>query len=421
MKSRNRILFAVGRFVSLMGTNMYQFAAGLYVLKITGSGTRFALTLVLGTLPRVLAAPFAGVLADRLPRKYIVVLTDIVSGISLIALWRMTYGSRIGVLEVYISMILLTTLNTFFDIAIESAKPEIVETKEALERLNALSYGIHSFTSITGPVLGGLIYALVPFRVFVLVNGISFVVSGISETFIEFTSDGSDRIEDYDQGFTKALMGGIAYLKRNPFSISLMSFSLCINFCLTLAITVPLPYMFNTTLGMTSTWVGIVTSGFPIGYLLGTIWIQRFGIKSRGQSFRTGSLSVLMGMGAMVLVLLMSPVASEEVIAVMTSVTLAIIGVAIAYIDIPLMSFLQLAIPSYVRGRVFSVMTMASRTAMPVAMLVSGKLLTVLYPVTILMIGTTLYLIQLLVVSRSAYLNEYITTNTIATLSSDYF
>lgn len=420
MKSRNRILFAVGRFVSLMGTNMYQFAAGLYILKMTGSGTQFALTLVLGTLPRVLAAPFAGVLADRLPRKSIVVLTDIVSGITLIALWRMTYGSLIGILEVYISMILLTTLNTFFDIAIESAKPEIVQTEEALERLNALSYGIHSFTSITGPVLGGLIYALVPFSVFVLVNGISFVISGISEMFIEFTSDRSDRVEDHDQGFTKALMGGIDYLKRNPFSISLMSFSLCINFCLTLAITVPLPYMFNTTLGMTSTWVGIVTSGFPIGYLLGTIWIQRSGIKSRGQSFRAGSLSVLMGMGAMVLVLLLSPVASKEVIAAMTSVTLAMIGIAIAYIDIPLMSFLQLAIPSYVRGRVFSVMTMASRTAMPVAMLLSGKLLTVLYPVTILMIGTTLYLVQLLVVSRSAYLNEYITTNTIATLSSDY-
>ncbi len=418
MNSKNRILFAVGRFVSLMGTNMYQFAAGLYVLKMTGSGTQFALTLVLGTLPRVIAAPFAGVVADRLPRKYIVVLTDIISGLTLIILWRLTFGNVIGVIEVYISMILLTTLNTFFDIAIESAKPEIVQTEEALESLNALSYGIHSFTSITGPILGGLIYAIVPFNVFIIVNGISFVASGISELFIEFIPETSDRSKD--QGFIKALMGGGHYLKSNPFSISLMSFSLCINFCLTLAITVPVPFMFNTTLGMSSTWVGLVSSGFPIGYLIGTILIQRSGVKNRGQSFKVGSLSVLVGMGIMVVVLLLSHVISNERVAVLTSLAMSIIGIAIAYIDIPLMSFLQLAIPSYVRGRVFSVMTMASRTAMPVAMLLSGKLLTVFYPVTILMLGTTLYLLQLLVISRSVYLNEYIATSTISSLNADY-
>ena len=412
MKNRNILLFGAGRFVSLIGTNMYQFAAGLYVLQLTGSGTKFALTLILGTLPRVIAAPVAGVLADRVNRKHVAVLTDLLSGLLLAGLWMISMFGSITVNQIYVSMVFLSIFNTFFDISIEAAKPEIVETESALERLNAISYGIFSFTSIAGPVLGGLAYAMVPFRTFVLINGVSFILSGVSESFIRFRVEEAFEKKDKDP-FVSALLEGIRYLKDNPFSISLMTFSISINFCLTLAITVPLPYMFNTVLKMTSTWVGIVTAGFPVGYLLGTVIIQSRGVKRRGQAFKMGSIGVLTGKLVLVAILVLSGRLMNEYVAGMTTAAMAIIGLSIAYIDIPLMTFMQSAIPSRVRGRVFSVMTMASRVAIPLAMIVSGKLLNMLHPAIILTVGTFMYAMVLTLLSGSVYLREYVRTSTI--------
>ncbi len=412
MKNRNIVLFGAGRFVSLIGTNMYQFAAGLYVLQLTGSGTKFALTLILGTLPRVIAAPIAGVIADRVNRKHVAVLTDLLSGLLLAGLWMITMFGSIKVNQIYVSMVFLSIFNTFFDISIEAAKPEIVETESALERLNAISYGIFSFTSIAGPVLGGIAYAMVPFRTFVLINGVSFILSGVSESFIRFRAEEELEKKDKDP-FVSALLEGIRYLKDNPFSISLMTFSISINFCLTLAITVPLPYMFNTVLKMTSTWVGIVTAGFPVGYLLGTVIIQSRGVKQRGQAFKMGSIGVLTGKLVLVAILVLSGRLMNEYVAGMTTVAMAIIGLSIAYIDIPLMTFMQSAIPSRVRGRVFSVMTMASRVAIPLAMIVSGELLNMLHPAIILTVGTFMYAMVLTLLSGSVYLREYVRTSTI--------
>lgn len=407
---RNNIkLFSMGRFISLMGTFMYQFAAGLYVLQLTGSSTKFAITLIMGTLPRVIFAPLAGVLADRFNRKLIVVLTDLGSGFVLLLLLIWSREMEMTVGSIYFSMVALTIFNTFFDVAMEAGKPSLVDSETALEKINALSYGIQSFTSIVGPILGGLVYVLVSFKLFTLINGISFILSGCSELLLKFKQE--KQIEN--EPFVEALQGGVKYLKENKFSIVLMSFSLSINFCLALSLTVPLPYLVNEVLLLDATWVGIVNAGFPIGYLLGTLIINYKGIKQRGRSLQRGIWFVWLSMAFITIsVLLLSFIGSIGT-AVIVTVFLATTGLSIAYIDIPLMTFLQMMIPSEVRGRVFSVMTMASRLAIPAAMLLSGQLLAVAHPGYLLLLGTGLYLLIILAVMRSVALQEYIETDTV--------
>lgn len=417
MKNRNIPIFALGRLVSLLGTYMYQFAAGLYVLKITGSGTKFALTLILGTLPRVILAPFAGVIADRISRKKIVVISDLLSGLILVGALLAASGSGISVNMVYVTMVALTICNTFFDIAIEAAKPTLVSGEVELEKINALSYGIHSFTSIVGPVLGGVVYALMSFELFVLVNGISFILSAGSEMLLKFRSDDGLSSDNADESFIEAFSGGINYLKNNKFSIILMSFSLSINFCLTLSLTVPLPYLFNNIFKLSPTWVGISNAGFPAGYLIGTLIINARSVNNRGKVLYKGIWTVWIAMALIAMVSSVSVIIGVFQSAYAITVLLGFIGFAIAYIDIPLMTFLQMVIPNDVRGRVFSVMTMASRMAMPAAMLLSGQMLNVVHPAYLIMFGTGIYLIVILTIVQTVYFREYIDTNTIKTAS----
>jgi MFS family permease len=74
-----RIFFTMwlGQMVSITGSNMSGFALGIYAFPQTGSPTQFALISLANVLPRALLSPVAGVLADRLDRRRLMLLADL--------------------------------------------------------------------------------------------------------------------------------------------------------------------------------------------------------------------------------------------------------------------------------------------------------------------------------------------------------
>lgn len=77
LRNRNFILSIFGQLVSLIGTRMQSFALSLYVLKITGSASKFAAILSMTFIPELILGPIAGVLADWFDRKKLIVCLDL--------------------------------------------------------------------------------------------------------------------------------------------------------------------------------------------------------------------------------------------------------------------------------------------------------------------------------------------------------
>lgn len=69
IKRKDFSLLILGKLVSLLGSNMQQFALSLYVLALTGSATIFASMLSISILPRIILSPIAGVFGDWFDRK----------------------------------------------------------------------------------------------------------------------------------------------------------------------------------------------------------------------------------------------------------------------------------------------------------------------------------------------------------------
>ncbi len=181
----NLFLFLSGKFISVFGSAIYAFAVGLYLLKTTGSGLTFATNIVLYTLPMVLLNPFAGVIADRINKKIVVVGADFVNGIFLLLVYLLIGRNGLSINLVYTSTFIITVLTIFFDIAIEAAKPNLVST-EKLVSINSLARVIESSSYVAGPMVGGLIYAFIDMRLFILINGISFILAAVLEIFIDY-------------------------------------------------------------------------------------------------------------------------------------------------------------------------------------------------------------------------------------------
>ena len=68
--------FTISKIISTLGANVLAFGISLYILKMTGSATSFAMNMVCSILPRVLLASIVGLMADRYSKKMIILLSQ---------------------------------------------------------------------------------------------------------------------------------------------------------------------------------------------------------------------------------------------------------------------------------------------------------------------------------------------------------
>ncbi|PEM28889.1 MFS transporter [Bacillus wiedmannii] len=401
---RNICLYSIAKTVSIFGSSMYSFALGLYVLQITGSALNFAITLILGTIPMIILNPFAGVIADKVDKKKLVICMDLLSGCLLIAVYILSSYYGLNLFIIYTTTFFMTVFTTFFGIGLEAAKPNIV-SKERLMSINSISKIIDSVSLILGPMLGGIVFSVFNIKTFIIINGISFILSGIALLFIHF------RLFEYNinegnskrgVNFIKDIKEGFSYLLekeslKNTFHI-LISF----NFFLGFAVTVPLPYIINTVLNLGSKQFGIIQGTFPVGMIIGAIVVKKI-TDCFSYSYLLKKLSSMLSVFMIILgipVLFKSFEVNDLVFVITYCVVMIFLGFIIALIDIPLIYFMQNEIPDEYRGRVLSIGLSIGKMMLPIAMALSGLLLNYIPAYTIPIVGGFLYLIVIKVSSN---------------------
>lgn len=389
-KEKNNIrLFALGKFISVFGTSIYTFIMSLHVLKITNSGLGFAATLILSTIPMIIINPFGGVMADNFNKKKLVVSMDIVNGIFLIIIFFISGIKGVTLSIVYISTIVNTALTTIFDISMEAAKPELV-SEENLIKLNSVSKIIDSLSSILGPVIGGIIFSIFDIRVFIIVNGISFIISGLLELLIDFNLSEIEKNKKVTTvSYIKEIKEGFNYIINKKIIKSILGIFLLFNFCISLAITVPFPFIINTVLGANSLTFGIIQSSIPIGMIIGSLIIKKI-----IERLEVNLTFVAMGAVTSLIMLLIAftPIAlngsnKDSRILIYFIPIMFILGVVIAVIDIRFTYIMQVDIEESYRARALGIVMSIIKITVPISYGLSGVLITIYSPYLISLIG----------------------------------
>ncbi|RBP28714.1 MULTISPECIES: MFS transporter [Bacillus] len=394
---RNICLYVIGKTVSIFGSSIYSFALGLYVLQITGSALNFAITLILGTIPMIVMNPFAGVIADKVDKKKLVICMDLLNGGLLIAVYIVSSNYGLNLFIIYATTFLMSVFTTFFGIGLEAAKPNIV-SKERLMSINSISKIIDSVSLILGPMLGGIVFAVLDIKTFIIINGISFILSGISILFIHFKlfeyniNDGCSKREI---NFIKDIKEGFFYLIEKESLKNTFSILTSINFFLGFAVTVPLPYIINTVLNLSSKQFGMIQGTFPVGMIIGAILVKK--ITNRfSYSYLLKKLSSMLAVFMIISgipVLFKSFEVNDFVYVITYCVVMFFLGLIIALIDIPLIYFTQKEIPDEYRGRVLSIGLSIGKMMQPIALALSGLLLNYIPAYTLPITGGIVFLI----------------------------
>src|SRR5690554_5793651 len=175
LKQRDFTLLIFGNLVSLLGSNMQQFALSLYVLALTGSATIFASILSISILPRLLLSPIAGVFGDWFDRKKTIVILDFVNG-AIIGIFALIYivNDGISIPMIYVLVILLETTEIFFHSAMSAVIPSIVKKEEMLDA-NSINSLVMNIGNILAPIIAAFLYGTFGMKIILIVNSLSFL------------------------------------------------------------------------------------------------------------------------------------------------------------------------------------------------------------------------------------------------------
>jgi len=386
----NLLLYSIGNIISVFGNAIFSFALDLYVLKLTGSSLSFAISLILGTVPMILINPLAGVIADKFNKKKLVILMDLLNGAVLLVVYLLSIINGLSLAMIYTAILMLTIFTTIFSVGMETAKPNIVSEKMLLN-INSISKLINSISSILGPVIGGLVFAIFDIRAFIIVNSISFVFSAACEFFIDFTFNGKSYEEANSAGRINLLgdiKEGFNYIWSNENIKSLFIMLISLNFFLGFSVTVPLPYIINSVLKLNSRAFGIIQGAVPVGMIIGALCIKKISEKIAYTKLLK-KLSIILSLS---MILIGLPILFSDLqflssaYMVYYCILMTAFGFAIALIDIPISYLMQITIPEDFRGRVMSIGISIGKTLLPAALLLSGILLklipTYIMPIT---------------------------------------
>lgn len=402
----NMLIFLIGKMVSLFGTRIMNFAIGLYVLKITGSGMSFALTMIVSTIPAFLISPFAGVLADRLDRKMVVVVTDLLCGVLLIVAYII--ASRIGLSLnlVLITVFLLSIFNTFFNITMESSIPNIVD-ESRLTKINSYSSSINSLAAIAGPALGGLIYGFIPIEMFLLIAGVCFILSAISESFINFNFNNISLEKKPREKIFTEIKSGFDYVKTKYVIYSILVFSIVINFVFS-AFTVCLPHIVNIQLGLSSDQYGFIQSASAIGSLIFSLVYSSIPENKNKFKYLVSALivaSLLMIITGIPTLSVFSSVSKTYLFAYFIIINFSI-GGGLMFINLPAFILIQRETSDEYRGRVNGLLYTMSFSIQPLGMVLGGLFTDYISSFILVLICGLLFLLTSLIFSRKKELKD---------------
>ncbi|MFD9570798.1 MFS transporter [Streptomyces sp. NPDC059982] len=173
LRIRNYRLFATGQAVSNTGTWMQRIAQDWLVLSLTGSASAVGITIALQFLPMLLFGLYGGVLADRLPKRPLLIATQGAMGLTGVALAVLTLAGHVHVWHVYLAAFVLGLVTVVDNPARQTFVPEMVGPSQLA---NAVSLNSANFQSarLVGPAIAGVLITAVGSGWAFLLNGLSF-------------------------------------------------------------------------------------------------------------------------------------------------------------------------------------------------------------------------------------------------------
>lgn len=362
LKYRNYRLWFMGQLSSLVGTWMQTTAQGFLVFQLTNSPTYLGLVGFAAGVPSWLFMLYAGVVADRMSRRTVLIIAQTAMMILAFILAFLTFAGLVHPIHIVILAFLLGVANAFDAPARQSFVLEMVE-REDLGNAIALNSTMFQSATVVGPAVAGLTYAFFGPAWCFVINGISFlaVIAALL---------GMDMKPQVARArVTSAwhdLKEGLRYIFAHPVIRTIIALS-AVTSLFGLAYSTLFPDWAVVVLGGDATTNGWLQSARGAGSLVAALMVASLGhFKFKGKLITAGS--IVFPLSIILFALIRSLIPSLLV--------LLIVGWGFMVLFNMANILVQTHVEDEFRGRVMGVYSLTFAGLMPVGALLSGAVAT---------------------------------------------
>jgi len=208
LQYKNYRLFFGGQGISLIGTWMQRIAMSWLVYRLTNSAFLLGVVGFTGQIPIFLLTPFAGVLADKMNRHRVLIVTQTLAMIQALILAFLVFTGTVAVWHILSLSIFLGLIDAFDMPVRQSFMVEIVQTKD-LGNAIALNSSIVNSAQLLGPSIAGILIASTGEGMCFLLNGISYLFVIVSLLAMKITSR---KMETQTTRVLKGVREGFSYV-----------------------------------------------------------------------------------------------------------------------------------------------------------------------------------------------------------------
>lgn len=181
-------LYFTGQLISQIGSSFTMFALPLLVYSLTHSATNLALTTASESVPYLLFGLVLGAIVDRLPRKRLMLMSDVARALVIAIIPILAMSGDLSVAAIYAVAFVQSTLGIVFQCGEFAAIPSLVNSDD-LVAANGRIMATNSAGNVVGPILAGALVAIVSVANLMLIDAVSFLVSAASLTLIARSFD----------------------------------------------------------------------------------------------------------------------------------------------------------------------------------------------------------------------------------------
>lgn len=376
MKRKDFGLLIVGKFVSMIGSNMQQFALALYIYALTGSALIFSTMLSISILPRLLMSPVAGVFGDWFDRKKMIVRLDILNAVILgIFAYIFYINSSFNLVSIYILVISLELTEIFYESSSAGIIPSIIN-KERMAEARSLESMVLSIARLLSPMIAAIIYGASGMLLVLVVNAISFLLSGLSEAFIHVPENHKRPDKINMDAFFVDVKEGLKIIKSNKFIRTVISLGTIVNFVIAPFFSVGFIVLIKEVLAATDYHYGVFQTVMALSMISGPIVVSLITKKIEVGKLCTSAFFIVS-----FIILIVAIVPSSFFLSLFDGILIPYIflmilsfglGISISIVNISIMTIFSEVVPLHAMGRTSTVLSLLVTIAIPIGQILFG-------------------------------------------------
>jgi MFS family permease len=350
--------YFAGQLISLSGTWMQTVAAIWVILSLTGSGVAVGLTTALQFLPMLLIGAWGGLLADRIPKRRLLITTQALMAIPAVGLFAVTAAGVVTPWMVYLAVFAMGSVNAIDNPTRQSFVIEMVGPDRVVNAVSLNSVIVQA-ARIVGPALAGILIATVGVVPCFALNALTFVAMILA--LWRMDPRGLHAVPPARHE-PQAIRAGLRYVRHTPellVPLALMALVGTLGFNFQVVLPLLAKFSFESGAMTYATLVSAMAVGSIIGALV------------NGHRGRTGPRLIAAGSLAFGIAALLSALMPTLVFEVPA---LMLLGAASVTFAATINSTLQLAVAPDMRGRVMALYSVVFLGSTPIGGPLAGWL-----------------------------------------------